>query len=281
MSAETARQIEQIRALPLGAGQVALWWLGQSGFLLRSGEYTVLIDAFLSTGHDRLEPPAFAPEAGRDLDVILCTHDHIDHLDPEALPGLAAASPRAPIVVPRPVVERVVELGIARERIIGAQPDEPLHFGQLTVHPVPACHGVNVSDAYSFGRELSDGLVRYLGYVFDCGGAVVYHAGDTLAYDGQVDLLRPLGINVALLPINGRDHFREEQNLVGNMDPRDATHLASAIGAQLLIPMHWDMFPTNLGYPDHAVHFAREHFSELSVLLPSRERVLIYTRPAG
>ncbi len=50
----------------------------------------------------------------------------------------------------------------------------------------------------------------------------VYHAGDTIAYDDMVERLRALRVDVALLPINGRDHFREAQDVVGNLTPREA-----------------------------------------------------------
>jgi hypothetical protein len=82
----TPADLEHIELAP---GQAALWWLGQSGFALRARGTTLLLDPFLSRNPDRLHPPAFAPEQGTGVAAILCSHEHIDHLDAESLPGLA------------------------------------------------------------------------------------------------------------------------------------------------------------------------------------------------
>src|SRR5207244_10642571 len=184
-------------------------------------------------------------------------------------PGIAAASPDARFVVPRPIVNLVAGLGIREERVVGLQPGEPLEVDGVVVHAVPAGHGVEVADAYSFGQELSGGLYRYLGFVLDLGGVRVYHAGDTIGYEGMADRLRALHPEVALLPINGRDDFRERvAGMVGNMDHREAAALAAAIGVDLLVPMHHDMFAANLGYPAHLVDVIEREHPGLPVLVP-------------
>jgi len=264
-----------LEGIELAPGQAALWWLGQSGFAVRAGGTTLLLDPFLARHPDRLSPPPFAPEQATGVAAILCSHEHIDHFDAESLPGMAAASPEAKVVVPTPLVPRVTALGILPDRVIGAQPDEPFELDGVTIHPLPALHGVDVADAYTYGKELSDGLYRYLGYVVEAGGLRIYHAGDTLADEELEDRLSRLAPDVALLPINGRDHYREAQNLVGNLDHREAVRFTAVIGAGLLVPMHYDMFPTNLGYPAHAVDFAGRYHQDLGILLPSRRRAFV------
>ena len=68
-----------------------------------------------------------------------------------------------------------------------------------------------------------------------------------------------------------------ERNLVGNMDPREAARLASDIGAGVLVPMHWELFPHNRGFPRDLVAHAETHFPELSVLVMGRGARLILT----
>lgn len=272
MPEDRAKLIVEMKQIHLRDGQVALCWLGQSGFLLQGNGTTCIVDPFLSPGHDRAVPPAFDPEHGSGLDVIACTHQHIDHFDQPTVKALAGASPEAWVVVPEPIVSMVTDLGISADRVIGAQPDESIELGGVTVHPVPACHGIHMTDAYTFGKDESNGLVRFLGYVFQFGDTVIYHAGDTLLYYGQEDRLKALGVQVALLPINGRDVWRERQDLVGNMDPRDAAHLAAAAGCELLIPMHYDMFPTNLGYPNWLAEYVRDQALHLSLEIPTHAR---------
>jgi L-ascorbate metabolism protein UlaG (beta-lactamase superfamily) len=247
---------------------------------LRGPRANVLVDPFLSPHPDRLVPPPFPPREVGGLDAVLCTHEHLDHFDAEALPELAVASPEAVFVVPQPIVQAVVALGIDVGRVIGAQPERSIELGELTIHPVPACHGVEAGDAYTFGRELSNGLVRYLGYVVDLGGVRVYHAGDTIPFDGLEEQLRELAIDVALLPINGRDAEREAQGIVGNMDAREAAYVAEAAGADAVIPIHFDMFEANLGDPVALLDVVLRDRLDVAVLVPSRARPFVYSRGA-
>ena len=264
-----------------GPHTVGLWWLAQSGFVVRSDQATVVIDPFLGPNPQRAVPPPFAPENFTNVTMLACTHEHIDHFDPPSVSGIAAASPDAMIVVPEPIVSMVTDLGIAANRVIGAQPGETITHGGATLHPVPACHGTNMDHAYSFGKEQSNGLYRFLGYVVEAGDLRVYHAGDTLVYDGMVETLRALQVNVALLPLNGRDYFREAQVLVGNMNPRETADLSAKIGADLLVPMHYDMFEGNLGYPAQAVQMVRQYHPEVAVAVPSVQQPFGFARLGG
>lgn len=275
MASAPIRIPADLERIELAPGQAALWWLGQAGFAMRVGGTTLLLDPFLAHNPDRLSPPSFAPEQATGVSAILCTHEHIDHFDSDSLPGLAAASPDARVVVPTPLVRRATALGILPDRVIGAQPDEPFELDGVTIHPLPARHGVDVADAYNYGRELSDGLYRYLGYVVEANGLRVFHAGDTLADEELEDRLARLAPDVVLLPINGRDHYREERNLVGNMDHREAARFATVVGAGLLVPMHYDMFAGNLGYPAHLVDIVGRHYQGLSIAIPGRQRPLV------
>jgi L-ascorbate metabolism protein UlaG (beta-lactamase superfamily) len=271
--------LTRLRTLLLERWQTALWWLGQASFAVQGRDTTILIDPFLSDDPDRQFPPAFPPAQASGVDLILITHEHMDHLDQPSIAALAGASPEARFVVPRPLVETMYSLGVAPRQVIGVQPGEPVNLAGVTVHPVPAMHGIHTTDAYSFGQETSGGLTRFLGYVVNVGTVHIYHAGDTIHYDGMEAWLRPLDVDVALLPINGRDEKREAEDLVGNLDHAEAARLASDIGADLLVPMHYDMFEGNPGYPEKVVEVAREQHPDLSVLLLSRNKLFIYTKP--
>jgi len=219
--------------------------LAQAGFVLRGDGTTLVIDPFLSPRPDRLVPPAVSPSELSGVDAILATHEHRDHLDLAALPGLIAASPGAKIIVPAPIVDRVSD--VAGPNAIPAAVDREIAVGAARIVPVPALHGVTMADAYSFGQELSGGLVRYLGYVIELGGVRVYHAGDTIAYDGMAQRLRDLRVDLALMPINGRTAERESRGLVGNLGHTEAADLVAEAGIPALIPMHHDTIEGNTG----------------------------------
>jgi L-ascorbate 6-phosphate lactonase len=261
---------------------IELWWLGQAGFCLRdpTGGPLVFCDPFLTVSGDRTwQAPITPDELASQADVVLISHEHIDHLDRPTLRAAATApGSHFKLVLPTPIVPEGEALGFSRDRIIAAQPGDTIDLSGVMIHPVPARHGINVSDAYTFGQELSNGLTRYLGYVVELGQLRVYHAGDCIPYDSQVERLRALQPRIALLPINGRDFFREtDQNLVGNMDSREAARLASLIGADVLVPMHWELFSHNRGFPGDLVAFATANFPELSVLVMGRGARVVFT----
>lgn len=264
--------LDALLDVPEVPGTVAMSWLGQAGFAIRAGGSTALVDPFLAPYEGRRYESALRAEAARGLDVVLCSHEHVDHFDAISAPALARSSPECVFVVPTPIVDMVTEVGIAGDRVVGMQPDDVQKIGGLSVRAVPAMHGVTMEDAYGFGEELSGGQVRFLGFVVEADGVRVYHAGDTIPYEGMGALLRELDVDVALLPINGRDADREARGIVGNMTEREAAWLADEIGAGTLVPMHHDLFAGNRGWPAHVVEAVEREDRDVAVLVPPRER---------
>lgn len=254
-------------------------WLRQAGFLVEGAHGSVVFDPFLTELPGTLVPPARTPEQLGRVSVVLGSHEHADHIDGPAFARIAAASDVPRFVVPRPVVGLTVAAGVPEGRVIGAQPDEVIEVGAVRIHPVPARHGVHASDAYDFGQGLSDGLYRYLGYVIELDGVRVYHAGDTVAYPGMVERIRALDVHVALLPINGRDHFREQQDVVGNLTPREAADLAAAVGVDLVVPMHYETVPGNTEDPGVFVAYLRRTHPAISTFLPGLGASFRYLPP--
>ncbi len=270
-----ATPIETLANLPLPDRGVGLNWLGQAGFVLRATGATVLIDPFLAPWNGRVYESALPPARAEGVDLVLCTHEHVDHFDAASAPAIAAASPGAVFVVPAPIVDMVTESGIASDRVMGVQPGDDLELAGLRIRPVPAMHGVTMEDAYGFGQELSGGLTRFVGFVLDAGGVRLYHAGDTIHFDGVEALLRTLEIDVGMLPINGRDPEREARGIVGNLSEREAAWLAREAAFDLLIPMHYDLFARNRGYPAHLVDSVNRDHPGVPVFVPPREHPFV------
>lgn len=246
----------------------SLTWLGQAGFLLELEGLRILIDPFLSEHEARLfPPPDIEPYAGA-VDFLLITHEHLDHLDVDLLPILARQSPEVTVVIPTPIVAHVERLA-PDVRVVGVQPGDTVELaGGVSLYVLPAWHGVEVADAYSDGRG-EDGVARFVGYIVAAPNLSVYHSGDTIVTDQLRAALSRHAVDVALLPINGRDYYREEMGLIGNMDEREAVRLALESGVRLLVPMHWDLFRGNTVRPGDAVDEAAGD-SGMHVLVPSR-----------
>ncbi len=266
--------IDTIRGAVVEEGTASFWHLGQASWIVKSARETVAFDLFLlpSTGQlqRRFEPPV-APADIDFLDVAFCSHDHLDHLDPYAVEGIAKASPRTIFVVPESAAAATTRLVGTPSRVVIGQVDAEIIVGGVRVRTVPAAHGTARDPVAEcvWERDPVEGW-RFVGFVVDIGGVRVYHAGDSEIYPGMVERLAPLGIDVALLPINGRDWFRERHGIIGNMDEREAAFLANAIGARVLVPMHYDMFEGNPGSPGRLVDLCAAQFPGQAVVVPGR-----------
>jgi L-ascorbate metabolism protein UlaG (beta-lactamase superfamily) len=153
--------------------------------------------------------------------------------------------------------------------VVGVGPGDSLQLA-TTVHLrcIPAWHAAEVGDGYSQGLA-DDGNCSFVGYIVSTAEIALYHSGDTLVTDELRRVLARERIDVALLPVNGRDYFREAAGLVGNMDGREAVRLATEVGVALLVPMHWDLFAGNTVRPGAVVDEAAED-ARLPVLVPAR-----------
>lgn len=235
--------IARIDRLVVPPGQLALWALGQAGFVIKGGETIAYIDPYLSDsiaalgGPPRRFPIPLEPATVRHAEVVFATHEHMDHADGPTLGPLLAASPQAKLVTSPQGREIALQAGVSAERIIVPRIGERVTLGALTYTAIPAAH-------YTY--EVDDAShARWMGFLITCNGVTLYHAGDTLLWPELLAALNGQRIDLALLPINGRDFFREQQGLIGNLWPREAVELAVTLEARVLIGIHNDLFDGN------------------------------------
>lgn len=234
-----------------------LTWLGQASFLVEAAGARLLIDPFFSAHENRRFPPPPLDPFAREIDRVLVTHEHLDHLDPESLRAAGAA-----VIAPEPLRDQV------EQPFTGVRPGDELEIPGGRLRVVRAVHALHPDDGYSEGGDPP----RFVGYVLELDGVAIYHAGDTIATDAVLGSLEGVRVDVALLPVNGRTYFREREDLAGNLDARDAVALATHIGAGVLVPMHWDLMEGNTERAGAAADAAAEAGAPLHVMTLSRER---------
>jgi L-ascorbate metabolism protein UlaG (beta-lactamase superfamily) len=182
-------------------------------------------------------PSPIDPAHVRGLDVVLCTHRHSDHMDPGTLPLLAAENPICQFVVPRAEAAGALKLGLPEERLIPLNAGERWDEGPLHVQAIAAAHEeIRTNDR---------GEHHYLGYVLRINGMTLFHAGDGVPYPGLSEALQREGIDLALMPVNGRDAERRAHGILGNYTCEEAVQLCREVGIPALIPHHFGMFDFN------------------------------------
>lgn len=223
--------------------------LGQSGFRLSLGETAIYMDPYLSDSVEAKEGSAFrrltsipvAPSRIKDASAVLISHIHGDHCDLDTLLPISHSSPHCRFLGPREVTDRLVAAGLEPARTVTMNAD-PVEIGnRILVHPIPAAHKEIEQDAA--------GYLRFLGYVLSYEGKKLLHTGDSRVHELIVAKLKEMSpIDVAFLPVNECNFYRDKAGIVGNMSIRDAFMFAEEIGARRVVPMHYDMFAPNRAY---------------------------------
>lgn len=228
--------------------KTALQFLGQVGFLFETGTHRFLIDPYLSDSVaerfgsvlKRCVPPPFSAGTCPPVDFLLLTHAHLDHTDPATLRPLLEAQPRLRIFAPYESRGILHDLGHDSAEV---PPGAWTHIAPgLAIRAVPAAH--------TEIHRNSEGELRDVGYLLKIGNSTLYHAGDTIPHPGIFDALKGESIDLAFLPVNERNFYRDAQDILGNMTLREAFQMATDLGVETLIPTHWDMFAPNSVFPE-------------------------------
>ena len=228
-----------------------LWWLGQSGFLLKWDGQFLLFDPYLSDSltrkyaetdkpHVRMTERAIDPARLDFVNCVTSSHNHTDHLDGDTLAAIADAGDGVTLVLPEANIEFAQErLGDAPIKYLGLNEGTRKDSGIWEIGGVSAAHNEVERD------ELN--RCRFLGFQVGFGPFSVYHSGDTLWHDRLVEQFIGRKPDVAMLPINGN---KPERRVAGNLNGTEAATLARAIEARVVLPCHYHMFTFNTEEPE-------------------------------
>lgn len=196
-------------------------WIGQAGFLFEDENRKIIIDPYLSDSCYKSNPRCFrrypADEKYLEIqpDVIILTHDHLDHTDPETLDFYLKDKKGVTVLASANAWQKVRAYGPDHNYVM---------FNNGT--EFTAC-GITFKAVYA---EHSD--ERAIGVVFSDGEKTYYITGDTL-YNKKIFESINEKIDVLFLPING---------VGNNMNIFDACRFADKIGAKKTVPCHFGLF---------------------------------------
>lgn len=201
-------------------------WIGQAGLLFDNGKIKIMIDPYLSDSAERIEPKNFRRVPIQmelfdiEPDIMIFTHDHLDHYDPETAERFLTGTDRKMTVLcPSSVWKKAREYGHGHNYVQFNKGTEWSEYG-FRFKAVRAEH----SDLFAIGVIIED-LYENKTY---------YITGDTL-YNEKIFSGLPDKIDVVFLPVNG---------VGNNMNMTDAKRFCERIGAGVAVPYHCGMFDT-------------------------------------
>jgi L-ascorbate 6-phosphate lactonase len=245
------RLADDISTCRVPARALRLWWLGQAGFAFKFHDGRVAyLDPYLSDaverlhGFKRLSLAPLAPEEVR-ADLVIMTHEHSDHLDPDAIPIIARNNPDCRFAGPAGCTEGLEQAGIPPRRRLLLKPNRAHALAELTVHTAPADHG--------------DFAPSALALVLESQGVRVLCTGDTSWRSGLFQPLFDLGLDLVLPCING---------VFGNMNHIDAAMLVRQAAPRMAIPCHyWTFAEQGAGDPGGFLHACGQFAPKVKALL--------------
>lgn len=196
-------------------------FLGQAGLLFEKNGFKIMTDPYLSNSVEKINPKNYrrvsVDEGFWEVkpDVMIFTHNHLDHYDPETAKRFLSTDSPILVLAPGSVWNEVRKIGGNHNYVLFNRHTSWTEKG-IKFTAVKAAH----SDEMAIGVLIDDGEKKY------------YITGDTL-YNEEIFADIPQNITAVFLPINGAGN---------NMNMSDAKAFAERIGAKYTVPIHFGMF---------------------------------------
>jgi L-ascorbate 6-phosphate lactonase len=233
------RILEEIRAHRSG---IALWWVGNAGWLVKADDRLVGIDLDLESEERIAAPPISSEELAGEIDVAFATHHHSDHFNAPTLSRIAR-KPRCTFVLPRTCLAEAARAGIPKERIVVPEPLHPFEVKGIAVRPLHAIHGNQMFTVLTREPDFVDGIAHNCGYLLTIAGRTFFWPGDSVLTEEHLELR-----NVNVLFVSPTVH---------NMYLDRSAILVNAVEPDLVIPQHFGTYREDdenrfwtKGYPD-------------------------------
>jgi L-ascorbate metabolism protein UlaG (beta-lactamase superfamily) len=208
-------------------------WITQGGFIFDNSGHRLVVDPYISDVAEKtlgltrmMEPPISIEKLMPD--VVFCSHNHIDHLDPISIPLIAKQYPLCRFIGPKSVTDDLLAMGIGAGRIITLSIGEKVEVEGFVLIGTPAYH--SDTDA--------------IGLVIQVCQKSIYISGDTLYNPNLAMAVAEYSskkIDLAFICINGR---------LGNMDLAEAVEVVKQIQPDVAVPMHYGLFAENTVAPE-------------------------------
>lgn len=225
--------MEEIKHFQVPRDSIAIWWLGQNGFIFKTPEGTTLAtDLYLTDSaaerHQELgldlhrQVPVLIEPEELEVDLYVTTHSHIDHADPETIRRLRHKDVMQ-FIGPHESCDIYRREGVEESRIVEVWPKREVEF-----------RDIQLKTTFAMPTDATD--LNHVGYVFRfSNGQKIYMTGDT-DFTELLFAVADEKPDVVITVINGG---------FNNLSHWEAAELVSRIQPKIAIPCHYDMFPDN------------------------------------
>jgi L-ascorbate 6-phosphate lactonase len=230
--------MHSVREFRVPTDAVAVWYLGQNGFLLKDSISPLIgIDLYLTNScadtlaHlpfrlDRQLPIFIEPE-DLDIDVFLTTHSHQDHADPETIRRMKRTGTTI-FAGPFDSMRVYQECGVEKKSCRLLHPGETFRLGATSVQA-------------TFALPTDETDLNHTGMLITfASGLTFYNTGDT-AWAERLPALLPSNVDICAICINGGFH---------NLAPMQAAAIVKQLYPSVAVPCHYDMMVNNVGSPE-------------------------------
>ncbi|MBQ4160682.1 MAG: MBL fold metallo-hydrolase [Clostridia bacterium] len=196
-------------------------WLGQAGLFIEIGDKKIMIDPYLSDSVGKVNPekhrrmPVDESYLHMDIDALVCTHNHLDHVDPESVEPILKQEKEIAVLAPWDGWQALRKYGGNHNYVL---------FNRHTEWTL--ADGVRLTAVKAEHSDLSA-----IGVLIEAEGKTLYITGDTL-YNTEIFADLPKKIDYIFVPVNGMGN---------NMNAVDAKRFAEKCGAKTVVPLHWGM----------------------------------------
>jgi L-ascorbate metabolism protein UlaG (beta-lactamase superfamily) len=257
--------------------EVHIAWIGQAGFIFKFRNKLLIIDPYLSDylskkykgkifPHIRLIEIPINPERITNVDYVLCSHAHSDHMDPETISILSEQNPKVKIIVPAAEKKEALNRGAKFSQIL------PINDGNI-LKLEEGLKVIGIAAAHENLKVNQKGEHHFLGFLIDFEGIRIYHSGDCVPYEGLIQKLKKMEIHIALLPINGRDEFRLKNNIAGNFFIEEVLDICKIAKIEKVIVHHFGMFAYNTVEEDLLENLRNFNSPHFQIIIPEINKI--------
>lgn len=267
---------EEIADEEVKTKSVAMWWLGCTGIWLKSDQGTNILcdlwcgtgkrthgDGLMKKGHQmmrmsgvqkmqpnlRMQPFVIDPFAIKDVDALVVTHIHSDHLDIHTAAAVHQNCPESKFIGPKEVVQTWLSWGIPVEKTIVVKPGDEIIVKDIKIVALEAFDRTALitwdnPEERLKGQVPQDMDLIAVNYLFCTSAGNIYHAGDSHYSNTFADHGNNYQVDVCL-----GAYGENPRGITDKMTSVDMLRMAEGLKTQVVIPVHYDIWSNFMADP--------------------------------